>query len=94
MTVDIEVSSTDLHRIELRNPLKSQIVDYLATHGASKVSDISQGVGSSRDCIRYHLAALENASIVRSDISPGTRGRFTPFYALAPEVARYSEQNA
>jgi predicted ArsR family transcriptional regulator len=66
-------------------PVRTQIVDYLARNGASKVADISSGVGSSRDCVRYHLAALEVASVVRSDISPGTRGGFTPFYALAPE---------
>ncbi|MBT2534196.1 winged helix-turn-helix transcriptional regulator [Arthrobacter sp. ISL-48] len=66
-------------------PIRTEIIDYLARNGASKVADISNGVGSSRDCVRYHLAALETASIVRSDTSPGARGGFTPFYALAPE---------
>ena len=33
---------------------------------------------------RYHLAAPERASVVLSNISPGARGRFTPFYGLAP----------
>lgn len=77
MTADLE-----LQRI---TPIRSQIIDYLASNGASKVADISNGIASSRDAVRYHLAALETASIVRSDISPGARGRFTPFYALAPK---------
>lgn len=100
MTVDVEFRNTELLRtsaglrgsrgpartgIQRSRPIKSQIIDYLATHGASKVSDISNAISCSRDCVRYHLAALETASIVRSDISPETRGRFTPFYALAPQ---------
>ena len=68
-----------------RRPIRTQIVEYLASNGASKVADISAGNASSRDCVRYHLAALEAASVIRSDISPGTRVGFTPFYALAPE---------
>lgn len=91
MTADFELQRPmDVHHIERpesarSRPIRSQIVDYLASNGASKVADISNGIASSRDCIRYHLAALETASIVRSNISPGARGRFTPFYALAPE---------
>lgn len=91
MTADFELQSPmDLHRIERTKrarsgPIRSQIIDYLSSNGASKVADISNGIASSRDCVRYHLAALETASIVRSNISPGARGRFTPFYALAPE---------
>jgi predicted ArsR family transcriptional regulator len=81
----------DLHGIERTKrarsgPIRSQIIDYLACNGASKVADISNGIASSRDAVRYHLAALETASIVRSDISPGARGRYTPFYALAPKI--------
>ena len=93
MTADIEIQSPmDVHRIQrtkrARNtPIKSRIIDYLANHGASKVADISDGIASSRGAVRYHLAALENASIVRSNISPGARGRFTPFYGIAPEKA-------
>jgi predicted transcriptional regulator len=68
-----------------RSPVRSLIIGYLADNGASKVAEISSGVFASRDCVRYHLAALERASIVRSDISPGTREGCTPFYALAPE---------
>ena len=30
------------------------------------------------------FGSTESASIVRSNISPGARGRFTPFYGLAP----------
>jgi predicted transcriptional regulator len=91
MTVDFELQSpTASHRggrsgRERSSQIRSQIIDYLARNGASKVGDISRSIASSRDCVRYHLAALETASIVRSDISPGTRGGFTPFYALAPE---------
>jgi predicted transcriptional regulator len=65
-----------------RNPIRSRIVEYLADNGASKVSDISSALGASRDTVRYHLTALEGASIVRSDISPGMRASFTPFYFL------------
>jgi predicted transcriptional regulator len=72
---------------ERRRPIRSKIIDYLASNGASKVADISSGIICSRDCVRYHLAALEKAGIVRSNISPGTREGFTPFYALTPSAA-------
>lgn len=100
MTVDVEFRTTELlrpttalrgsrssarTRLKRSRPIKAQIIDYLATHGASKVSDISNAIACSRDCVRYHLSALETAAVVRSDISPETRGRFTPFYALAPQ---------
>ena len=91
MTADFELRSpTDLHRFERRErarsgSIRSRIVGYLAGNGASKLADISNGIATSRDSVRYHLAALEAASIVRSDISAGARGRFTPFYALMPE---------
>lgn len=91
MTADFELlSPMDVHRIERPDrarskPIRSQIIDYLASNGASKVADISNGIASSRDSVRYHLAVLETASIVRSNISPGARSRFTPFYALAPD---------
>jgi predicted transcriptional regulator len=91
MTVDFDRRSRTAARRgsrserERSSQLRSQIIDYLARNGASKVADISRSIASSRDCIRYHLAALETASIVRSDISAGTRGGFTPYYALAPE---------
>ena len=71
--------------------VRSRILGYLAGNGASKVSDISSAVGSSRDNVRYHLAALEAASLVRSNISPGTRTGCTPFYALAAVTAEYRE---
>jgi predicted transcriptional regulator len=71
---------------ERRRPIRSQIIDYLASNGASKVADISSDIVCSRDCVRYHLAALEKAAIVRSNISPGTREGFTPFYALTPSA--------
>lgn len=65
-----------------RNRIRSRIVEYLADNGASKVSDISNALGASRDTVRYHLAALECASLVRSNISPGMRASCTPFYSL------------
>jgi predicted ArsR family transcriptional regulator len=67
-------------------------MEYLASNGASRVSDISSAVGSSKDNVRYHLAALEAASLVRSNISPGTRTGFTPFYALTQATARSKER--
>jgi predicted ArsR family transcriptional regulator len=75
----------------LRN-VRSRIIGYLASNGASKVSDISSAVGSSRDNVRYHLSALEAASLVRSNISPGTRTGCTPFYALAPVTSASRER--
>ncbi|WP_427018207.1 hypothetical protein ACQCSX_06415 [Pseudarthrobacter sp. P1] len=65
-------------------PVRSQIIDYLLSHGASKVADISDGIASWRGAVRCHLAGLENASIVRSNISPGARGRLTAFYGITP----------
>jgi predicted ArsR family transcriptional regulator len=69
-----------------RSPVRHLIIDYLASNGASKVAEISSGIYASRDCVRYHLAALERAAIVRSDIAPGARDGCTPFFALAPEA--------
>ena len=69
-----------------RHTVRSLIIDYLASNGASKVAEISAAVTASRNCVRYHLAALERASIVRSNISPGTREGCTPFYALVPGI--------
>ena len=67
-----------------RKTVRSLIIEFLAGNGASKVAEISAGVTASRNCVRYHLAALERASVVRSNISPGTREGCTPFYALVP----------
>lgn len=77
---------TTLRNLPGRSPLRRLIIDYLASNGASKVAEISSGIYASRDSVRYHLAALERAAIVRSDISPGAREGCTPFYALAPEA--------
>lgn len=71
-----------------RHDVRSRIIEHLARNGASKVSDISSTINSSKENVRYHLAALEAASLVRSNISPGTRGGCTPFYALIPAIAR------
>ena len=35
--------------------VRSRIIEYLASNGASKVSEISSAVLSSRDNVRYHL---------------------------------------
>ncbi len=72
--------------------VRSRIIEYLASNGASKVSEISSAVLSSRDNVRYHLAALEAASLVRSNISPGTRAGCTPFYALTPVTVEARER--
>jgi DNA-binding transcriptional ArsR family regulator len=71
-----------------RRDVRSRIMEHLARYGASKVSDISSAINSSRENVRYHLAALEAASLVRSNISPGTRAGCTPFYALMPATVR------
>ena len=77
---------------QVRHTVRSLIMEYLASNGASRVSDISSAVGSSKDTVRYHLAALEAASLVRSNISPGTRTGFTPFYALTQVAPRSRER--
>ncbi|WP_223917334.1 winged helix-turn-helix domain-containing protein [Arthrobacter sp. NicSoilC12] len=71
----------EVHRIQRTKrarttPIRSKIIDYLESHGASKVADISDGIASSRGAVRYHLAALESASIVRSNISPRCQESF------------------
>lgn len=74
--------------IELRrNLVRAQIMDHLATRGASRVSDISDGVGSPRASVQYHLLRLEDASIVRSNIPAGERARSTPYYYLTARAA-------
>ncbi|SER26592.1 MULTISPECIES: winged helix-turn-helix domain-containing protein [Micrococcaceae] len=87
MSTNLQTRASALHAPYRRSPVRSMIVDYLARNGASKVADISSGIFASRDAVRYHLAALERASMVRSDISPGTREGCTPFYALAPDAS-------
>ena len=64
------------------NKIRSQIVEFLGHNGASRVSDIKRALGASQEIVRYHLAALETASVVTSNIPPGNRARFTPFYSL------------
>ena len=72
--------------------VRSKIIGYLASNGASKVSEISSAVGSSKDNVRYHLAALEAVSLVHSNMSPGTRTGCTPFYVLTPVTAEARER--
>ena len=77
------------HQPKVRsNQIRYRIVEYLAHNGASKVSELSSALGATRDIVRYHLTALEAAAVVRSDIPPKSRARFTPFYSLAPVDAR------
>ncbi|MCU1555127.1 MAG: transcriptional regulator, ArsR family [Arthrobacter sp.] len=86
MSAEVQTRPRAAHgRGKGRDTVRSLIIDYLASNGASKVAEISAGVIASRNCVRYHLAALERASIVRSNILPGTREGCTPFYALVPE---------
>lgn len=74
--------------IELRpNLVRAQIMDYLATRGASRLSDISAAVGAPRASVQYHVLRLEDASIVRSNIPAGERARFTPYYYLTASAA-------
>ena len=63
---------------------KRRIISYLADHGASTVSDITQGAGllASRDTIKARLAELEETGNVRVDIPAGQRGGTTPYYSL------------
>lgn len=62
--------------------VREQIIAFLARHGASKASDISTAVGTSKGTVQYHLKALESASVVRANIPPENRARSTPYYAL------------
>jgi len=69
------------------NQIRDRIVQYLAYNGASKVSELSLALGATKDIVRYHHTVLEAGSVVRSDIPPSTRARFTPFYSLTPADA-------
>ncbi|MFF2297869.1 helix-turn-helix domain-containing protein [Arthrobacter sp. NPDC058127] len=64
----------------------SLIVDYLFKNGASKVADICHDVGVPRSTVYDHLLRLEAAGVVRSDIAPGSRARFTPHFSLNPSA--------
>ncbi|MBO1269126.1 winged helix-turn-helix domain-containing protein [Arthrobacter cavernae] len=64
------------------HPLRERIVAYLEANGARRTADISAAVGVPRATTQYHLAALESASVIRSDVPPDMRARSTPFYAL------------
>ncbi len=64
-----------------------QIIEYLARNGASRLSDVSSELTASKETVRSHLKALENAAIVRSDIPAESRARMTPFYSLAKPAA-------
>lgn len=68
---------------------KARIISYLANHGASTVSNITQGVPASRDTIRARLAELEESGTIRADIPAGQRGRTTPYYSLTETGATF-----
>lgn len=77
--------------IELRtNLVRNHIIDHLAMRGASRLSDISDAVGSPRASVQYHLLRLEDASIVRCNIPAGERAGFTPFYYLTATNGYFS----
>jgi predicted ArsR family transcriptional regulator len=79
-------AKTDGKRRGRHQQIRTQILEYLARNGASRLSDITNEVTACRDTIRSHLTVLENAAIVRSNIPAGTRARTTPFYSLAPHA--------
>ncbi|WP_416346419.1 ArsR family transcriptional regulator [Arthrobacter sp. MI7-26] len=67
---------------------RSLILDYLFKNGASRVADICHAVRLSRSTVHGHLLRLESAGTVRSNIPPGARARFTPYFSLSPGHAR------
>ncbi|UVJ40043.1 hypothetical protein [Arthrobacter sp. CJ23] len=67
------------NRIQLT---KSRIIAYLADHGASKVSDITDGVPACKDTVKVRLAELEEDGTIRANVPAGERGRTTPYYSL------------
>lgn len=85
--VEPHTARFDVKRRGRHQQIRTQIVEYLARNGASKLSEITNEVPACRDTIRSHLTALENAAVVRSNIPPGTRARTTPFYSLAAQAS-------
>lgn len=63
--------------------LKSDILDFLRRHGASRVSSLTEELGVSRGQVQYQLSLLEAEALVLSDRPSEQRQRFTPFYRLA-----------
>ncbi|MFJ5955981.1 hypothetical protein ACIQC5_08470 [Paenarthrobacter sp. NPDC092416] len=61
---------------------KTQIIAYLADHGASKVADITDAVPACKDTVKARLAELEEDGSIRANVPAGERGRTTPFYSL------------
>lgn len=61
---------------------KTQIMAYLAHHGASTVTDITQGVPACKDTIKARLAELEESGTIRANIPVGQRGGTTPYYSV------------
>lgn len=61
---------------------RTEILNYLADHGASKVSDITGAVTACKDTVKVRLAELEEEGAVRSNVPAAERGRTTPYYSL------------
>ena len=62
--------------------VRARILDHLANHGASRLSDICNAVNSSRGSVQYVIGTLEADSIVQADIPAGQRANYTPYYSL------------
>lgn len=62
--------------------VRELILAHLQRQGASRISEISSAVGSSRSNVQQHLKFLEQASLIRADIPAGERARCTPYYSL------------
>ncbi|BCW04144.1 hypothetical protein NtRootA1_02820 [Arthrobacter sp. NtRootA1] len=61
---------------------RSQILNYLARNGASKVSDITHGVTACKDTVKARLSELEEEGSIRANVPADIRGRTTPYYSL------------
>lgn len=63
--------------------LKTDIIEFLSRHGASRISSLTEELGASRARVQYQLSLLEAEALVLSDRPSEQRRRFTPFYRLA-----------
>lgn len=61
---------------------RTQILNYLARNGASKVSDITDGVTACKDTVKARLSELEEEGSIRANVPADIRGRTTPYYSL------------
>lgn len=89
-TTSINPAKTIHNRTQLT---RAQILAYLARNGASKVSDITDGVTACKDTVKARLAELEDEGSIRANVPAEIRGRTTPYYSLtaagvAPEAPK------